>query len=129
MRVLRDHVGPAWDSVTGADENKSLLRFDRALFDDEMVEIVNTYYAADFDELDYSPLAAADTTASVDAWKSSAAGLMNCVSSLCRCHERIEDLHKQARRAARYQVQLEELREENARLESWIDSAGQSVRG
>jgi hypothetical protein len=126
MRVLREHVGPAWDSVTGADENKSLLRYDRALFDDDMVEIVNTYYAADFAELDYEPLSSAAGTPR-DAWITAATGLMNGVSSLCRCHERIEDLHKQAKRAARYHAELEGLKAENARLESWIDAAGRSV--
>ena len=128
MKVLREHVGPAWDSVTGADENKSLLRFDRALFDDEMVEIVNTYYAADFAELDYTPLSSAEDT-SRDAWTASAEGVMNGVSSLCRCYERIEDLHKQAKRAARYHAKLQELRAENAQLQTWIDSAAQPING
>ncbi len=124
--VLREHVGPAWDAVTGVDENKSLLGYHRGLYDEECTEIVNAYYHDDFSELGYSPLDPG-LAPSLEAWRSGASGLLNGIAALLHSHERIEDLHKIARRNAHFQSRVEELEGENARLESWINSAAQSV--
>ncbi len=126
LAVLRQHVGPSWDSVAGADENKSLLRYDPGLYDEETAEIVNAYYREDFSQFGYQPLNPGGLPP-LEPWTAAAGGLMNSVAALCHCHERIEDLHKQAKRGARDKERLQELKAENARLESWINSSAQSV--
>ena len=123
---IREHVGPDWDKVRSTDENKSLLRYHDGLFDEETVEIVNSYYAVDFAELGYPPL---DLTVqgSLDDWSARASVSLNGIAALCRCHERIDDLHKQARGVSRLRDEVAALRVENARLESWINASSQTV--
>ena len=92
------------------DENKSLLRYHDGLFDEETVEIeINSYYAVDFAELGYPPL---DLTVqgSLDASSPRASVSLNGIAALCRCHQRIDDLHKQARGVARLRDEVAALR-------------------
>jgi hypothetical protein len=126
LLTIRAHVGPQWDTVAGADENKTPLRCHRGLYDAESVEIVNTYYAADFAELGYAPLSAGDGPA-LDDWIPTASVLMNAIASICRSHERIEDLHRQAKQADRYRAKIRDLRAENARLEACHEAVDRSA--
>jgi hypothetical protein len=120
---LREHVGAAWDKVSGAEENRSLLRYAPGLFDADTADVVNTYYAEDYARLGYPPVKAAPEQRD---WHDRSRHQLDGIAALIRCHARIDELHRQARRASSYQRTVKQLRAENATLASLIDSSAQN---
>ncbi len=126
-RLVEQHLGPDVQTVTGQQENRSLLRYHRALYDDETAAVVNTYYANDFTQLGYEPLASSPDAAALESWSDQAAGRLDPIGALCGAHARIEELHKHAKTAKGRRLRVLELEVENARLESWIDAAAEQT--
>ncbi len=123
VHLVEEHLGPGLRPLAGEQENRSLLRYDRALYDDETAGLVNSYYANDFTQLGYEPLTSSPDAAALDRWSDGTAGRLDAIGALCGAHARIEELHKQAKTAKRRRLRVKELEVENARLESWIDAA------
>ena len=122
-RLVQQHLGPDVQTVSGEQENRSLLRYDRALYDDEAAAVVNAYYADDFRQLGYEPLAPSPDPGALESWSVQAAVRLDPIAALCGAHARIEVLHRHAKTAKRRRLRVMALEVENARLESWIDAA------
>lgn len=98
---LRRHMGNnRWNSGRLRRENRSLLPYNPAVFDDETAEIVNTVYADDFEAYGYTPLPRT-ARGDIGTWVSEARQVVPVIGALVERHERIAALHREAARAGK----------------------------